>query len=72
MKSNEPVPTIPYSKDIDIRNMNAMARGLNAPFLLVTEGHAEGVYIASQWKRKLPKALKPREHIIAFPIYPKK
>ena len=46
---------------LDIRNLEALPHGLNAPFLLCIKGE-EGTLIAKQWKRKRPKDIK--DHVL--------
>lgn len=53
MQASKTVNVVPFTRDLKIRNLDALPRGLNAPFLLVIEGE-QGEYVAKQWKRKLP------------------
>lgn len=53
MKASKTATVIPFTRDLKIRNLNALPQGLNAPFLIVIEGQ-DGEYVAKQWKRKLP------------------
>ncbi len=56
---------IPNSRELDIRNMESMPRGLNARYLLALKGEGSE-YIAKQWKRTIPKSFKPNEVLIDF------
>jgi len=44
-------------KDLDIRNISAMPRGLNAKYLEVIKGLGSE-YVAKCWRRTLPKGNK--------------
>lgn len=44
-------------KDLDVRNIDAMPRGLNAKYLEVIEGLEDNVYIAKCWHRKINKSM---------------
>ncbi len=44
---------IPYSRDLDIRNVEALSHGLNCRYLEVIETHIPQVYIAKQWRRNI-------------------
>ena len=58
------IPTLPYSKSMDIRNVSSLAGGTGARFLLAIKGE-DGAYIAKAWKRA-PVALQPNEVLIDF------
>jgi len=50
--AEKPTPEIiPYSKDLNIRNIEQLPRGVGTPYLEVIEGE-KGTYIAKQWRRK--------------------
>ena len=49
--TEEGVKAIPYTKDLDIRNVDALPRGTGARYLEVIEG-ADGAFVAKQWRRK--------------------
>ena len=49
-----------------LENLDALPRGLHAPYLLVIESPYDGVWIAKQWKRRLPATLRRGEAIIRF------
>lgn len=56
---------VPYSKDLDIRNMAAMSKGTGCKYLLCIKGE-NGEYIAKQWKRSPPDKLPRSEFLISF------
>lgn len=45
--------SITYRKDLDIRNLESLPRGLNCQYLEVIESHIPGTYIAKQWRRNI-------------------
>ena len=44
-----------FFEGMDIRNLDAMPRGLGCRYLEAITSHKKGVYIAKQWRRKLPE-----------------
>jgi len=42
---------IPYSKNLDVRNLDSLPRGTGARYLEVIEGE-KGAFIAKKWRRK--------------------
>ena len=57
----------PAVKDqITITNMEALPRGVGAPYLIVVESHYPDIYIAKRWARTLPRGLGRSERIIRF------
>lgn len=48
--------TIPNTPALDIRNLDALPRGLGCRFLLCITSHVPGVLIAKSWHRKEPAA----------------
>lgn len=55
---------VPYTKELDIRNMEAMSKGTGCRYLLCIRG--ESGYIAKQWKRTPPDKLLKTEFLISF------
>ena len=55
---------IKYHKDLDIRNLSSLSKGVGCKFLIVIKGLGEE-YVAKRWCRKLPK-LKENEILIIF------
>jgi len=47
----ETMMIIPYSKELDVRNIEAMPRGVGARYLEVIRGQGDE-YVAKQWRRK--------------------
>lgn len=54
---------VPYSRALDIRNIDALPRGTGAKFLVAIRGQGDE-FVASRWARVAPKRLKPREVLI--------
>lgn len=58
---------IPITKEMEIDNMGAMPRGLNARYLEVTLSHHEPPrFIAWKWRRKPPLDLLLGHRLIDF------
>ncbi len=57
---------IPYSRDLDIRNVEALPRGTGAKYLLTLKGQGDEL-IAKKWARVKPKSLLPDEVLIEMP-----
>jgi tRNA(Glu) U13 pseudouridine synthase TruD len=57
---------IDHNRDLVIRNIEALPRGLNCPFMLALESHIYGEYIAKRWLRKIPAKVAPGEVVIRF------
>lgn len=53
-KGDKTMKIIKNHKDLDIRNIDAMPRGLNAKYLEVIKGLGTE-YVAKCWRRTLPK-----------------
>lgn len=49
------VQIIKNTFNLDVRNLDALPRGLNCKYLKVIEAHVKGIYIAHSWKRTLTK-----------------
>jgi hypothetical protein len=56
--------TINYAKSLDIRNVECLPLGLNAPYLEVMTSHIPDVYIAVAWHRKSVNI--PSDHIMVI------
>lgn len=52
-KGDKLMKIIKNNKDLDVRNIDAMPRGLNAKYLEVIKGLGPE-YVAKCWRRKLP------------------
>jgi len=48
------VKVVPFSRDLDIRNLDALPRGTGARYLECVLGPDDKILIAKQWRRKLP------------------
>jgi N12 class adenine-specific DNA methylase len=59
----ESYETIPYTKDLNITNLDQLPKGSGAPFLLAVKGEGDQL-VAKQWKRAKPKALEANEVMI--------
>ena len=60
--------TIPYSPTLPVVNLEQLPKGTGCRYLLAFRSDNEKgtVYVAKQWKRRLPKATAPHEVIISF------
>lgn len=65
---NHRICVIPYRRDMDIRNLDALAPGSGARFLEVIESHDGSHFIAAQWRRR--KICEPGRILIEFPARP--
>ena len=57
--------TIAYNRSLDIRNTDALPKGLGCKYLLCIQGPG-GVLIAKAWKRKAPARLLAGEVLVTF------
>lgn len=59
---------IPYSPELPIFNLHQLSKGTGCRYLLCFKSDSEKgtVYVAKQWKRRLPVAVAPHEAIVTF------
>jgi len=62
----EKTTEIPYSRDLDIRNVEALPKGTGAKYLVTLKGQGDEL-IAKKWARVKPKSLLPDEVLIEMP-----
>ena len=63
-KETEPsIKEIPYSRDLDIRNVEALPKGTGAKYLVTLKGQGDEL-IAKQWAKVKPSSLKPDEILV--------
>ena len=60
------ISEIPYSKDLDIRNVEALPRGTGAKYLVTLKGQGDEL-IAKKWARVKPTSLSPDEVLVSMP-----
>lgn len=63
------VPTVLYSPDMIIRNLESLPRGTGCRYLEVIDG-LHGEYVAAAWRRKPPPDLPRTRKLIEFPPAP--
>ena len=64
-QSKPGVTAIPYRPDLDVRNVDQLARGTGARYLIALRGQGDE-YVASRWARRLPGSLETGEVAIDF------
>ncbi len=59
---------IPYNPELPVVNLEQLPAGTGCRYLLCFKSDNERgtIYVAKQWKRRLPKEVAPHEVVVAF------